>query len=98
MWVGIFTLHIHYCTNRGIINVTAMGKELPYSWLTARRMFSRTLKYISRYTTDILCLHIPPPHILIGEKSVFPWFFESLKRPIYGHSRNSLLYYSLYLR
>nr|DAW98044.1 MAG TPA: hypothetical protein [Bacteriophage sp.] len=63
MWVGIFTLHIHYCTNRGIINVTAMGKELPYSWLTARRMFSRTLKYISRYTTDILCLHIPPPHM-----------------------------------
>ena len=28
-------------------------------------------------------------------KSVFPWLFESLKRPIYGHSRNSLLYYSL---
>nr|DAN90656.1 MAG TPA: hypothetical protein [Bacteriophage sp.]DAV95138.1 MAG TPA: hypothetical protein [Caudoviricetes sp.] len=38
MWVGIFTLHIHYCTNRGIINVTAMGKELPYSWLTAKRI------------------------------------------------------------
>nr|DAL62176.1 MAG TPA_asm: hypothetical protein [Caudoviricetes sp.] len=38
MWVGIFTLHIHYCTNRGIINVTATGKELPYSWLTAKRI------------------------------------------------------------
>lgn len=31
----------------------------------------------------------------IKRKSVFPWLFESLKRPIYGHSRNPLLYYSL---
>nr|DAF61708.1 MAG TPA: hypothetical protein [Siphoviridae sp. ct1IF5] len=30
-------------------------------------------------------------------KSVFHWFFESLKRPIYGHSKNPLLYYSLQL-
>nr|DAN90667.1 MAG TPA: hypothetical protein [Bacteriophage sp.] len=28
-------------------------------------MFSRTLKYISRYITDISCLHIPPPHLFI---------------------------------
>nr|DAG52767.1 MAG TPA: hypothetical protein [Caudoviricetes sp.] len=28
-------------------------------------------------------------------KSVFHWLFESLKRPIHGHSRNPLLYYSL---
>lgn len=34
-----------------------------------------------------VCLHIPPPHILIDEKSVFPWLFESPKRPIYGHSK-----------
>nr|DAH72814.1 MAG TPA: hypothetical protein [Bacteriophage sp.] len=31
------------------------------------------------------------------KKSVFPWLFESLKRPIYGHFRNPLLYYSLQL-
>lgn len=30
-------------------------------------------------------------------KSVFPWLFESLKHPIYEHSRNPLLYYSLQL-
>ena len=52
---------------------------------------------IKTTTTEPLpaCLHIPPPHILIDEKSVFPWLFESLKRPICGHSRNPLLYYSL---
>jgi hypothetical protein len=37
-----------------------------------------------------VCLHIPPPHILIDEKSVFPWLFESPKRPIYGHSKTSI--------
>nr|DAW01418.1 MAG TPA: hypothetical protein [Caudoviricetes sp.] len=29
-------------------------------------------------------------------KSVFPWLFKFLKRPIYGHPRNPLLYYFLY--
>ena len=47
---------------------------------------------IKTTTTESLpvCLHIPPPHILTDKKSVFPWLFESLKRPIYGHSKTSV--------
>nr|DAW05694.1 MAG TPA: hypothetical protein [Caudoviricetes sp.] len=45
------------------------------------------------YSMFLCCIHTI---YCMQKKSVFHWLFESLKRPIYGYSRNPLLYYSLF--
>ena len=65
-------------------------EEPPYSCLTGRR-YSFMFYQISLYLIAVLVsTYSTTTYFYIPHESVFPWLFESPKRPIYGHSKTSI--------